>query len=680
MRDLSSIEFPQSINTGNESAIDAFFSPSLKNATEYCVAVAYFSSAWISEAAPGLADFVSSGGRLRWMVSPQLSADDIEAINSSSSENQKAMIAWNNLERILFFMEKEPREILTWMIADQVLELRLAIPRKTNGSIFHAKIGYLSDPQGYKVAFSGSYNITGAANRNWERIDIFSYKDEPKRVDSICAEWEALWGDSDPHTSAIKVTDEIMDRVRKSISMKRPYHHQAANDAIPQEKHALRDYQIKAINSWFDNKGKGVLVMATGSGKTFTALKITEKLLEKYIERKTPIVVIIAVPYRHLLEQWSSEASEHGIDLVKCFESKSTWLPLATSRLADLRLGTIQSVVLGVTYATLARESFQTVISSINCHTLFIADEAHNVLADTTRRSLPENATFRLGLTATPERNSEPGESTELLEEYFGKVIFEFGIEDAIKNRYLTPYKYYAIPCTMSDLEFDRYTELTQRIYQLMNFHEDSQKEDSLKRLLMERARVVGDLDSKYEQLKTNLSKIENRKTLIYCSDYSDSSQKPIERAMKIASSSNLKMRKFTHTESMKERADIIRLLESGRVDTVVAIRCLDEGVDIPSVDSAHFLASSTSHRQFIQRRGRVLRLAPSKTHSYIYDYVALPPEGTDHTDLEKKASLSLIKRERDRVEEFSRIALNFQECDEFLKNLERLEKNNEPN
>lgn len=671
---LTDISFPKAINTGSSSAIEHLFIPALKEACEYNVAVAYFTSGWISDAAPGLSSFVSNGGRLRWIISPDLKDEDIEAIYSANTDEEKEAIAWRSTEVLLSKMTYQPREALKWMISDRILEIRLAVPRQGRSGIFHAKLGFFKDTEDGLVAFSGSYNQTAGANNNWERIDIYQGNSEPDRAQMIVDDWNRLWNNQDSFCQAARISEITITKIKNSITSERPYEI-SWNSAKARPLVQLRPYQEDAISQWFTNKGRGIFLMATGSGKTITALSLLSRLHEKVRAKSSKLVVVICVPYRHLLDQWTNEAALFGFDLVKCYESKTKWIPEAQASLANLKIGAKDIAILATTYTTLCKDEFQEICKISDLPFLFIGDEIHNAAEGTRNLKLPDAAQFRLGLTATPEKSSEAGIATENLQSYFGDILINFDIQDAITKGYLTPYEYHPIPCRMDDSEFEQYVDISKKISKLLAAGED-EREEALKQLLMKRARLLGDISDKYSALAKLLAKAPSTsKAIIYAGDYSASDVTPVEKCAAVANSAGRFTQKFTHIESTAERSEIIRQLTEGKINTAVAIRCLDEGVDIPSVDSAYLLASSTSFRQFIQRRGRVLRLSPGKSKALIYDFVAYPPHYQSYSDDETRAIKSLCRRELERAKEFARLSLNAHSCLKTIKEMEEMEK-----
>ena len=673
---LKEHDFPVSISSGNSSAIDEFFVPCLNSSIEYKVAVAYFTSGWVRDAAPGLANFVENGGRLYWIISPELTDEDWKAIQATPGENAKHRLVWDRTESLLNRMLYEPRKVISWLIADRLLEIKLAIPTSLATGIFHSKVGVFTDSQGYQVAFSGSYNQTAGANKNWERLEIFTEHRDSDRVKDVAQYWDQLWEGQEQGMELYSPSEIDLLSLKNTAPGSRPYKIKKTNlNDTPVPNHiSLRDYQREAVKSWFDANGNGIFVMATGTGKTITALACCAHLAKFYRDHNKTLRIVICLPYKHLLDQWVDDCNLFGFTSVACYGDNHDWPSSARQILSDISLTPGTGIFL-TTYDTLRTARFRSFLGEATSDLLFLGDEIHNALGEKTIRALPNNAKYRLGLTATPARSDEDLESVEKLEGYFGKTVFEFGIGNAIAQGFLTEYEYYPIVCPLSDEEQEEYLELSDRIALAYTFKND-EKNETLDKLLIRRARLIGDIDSKYQQL-ANQIKCERHdgRRLVYCSDYSEDENSPITKVSKQLANEGLRLRHFTHRESQDERAEIIHGFELGELDAVVAIRCLDEGVDIPSVTDAYLLASTTNQRQFIQRRGRVLRLAPGKHIARIYDFVAIPADAGKGRYTGAKPLKSLLNRELDRVREFAYLAQNYHQQRDTIKALEEMVK-----
>lgn len=667
---FKSLELPISITTGYQSPVDDFFIPVLKKAITYDVAVGYFTSGWLRDTAEGFAEFALSGGVSRWVVSPQLGSEDAQIIMESSADYPNLEDA---SERTLFEVIKglktETRRELCALITADILTFRIAVPRNRKSGMMHAKLGVAKDSEGNLVAFSGSYNLTAAAKSNWEHMDIFKgwEQGDDNRIEILEQRFQELWLNNDPSYVVLKPSKELASLIKREAGPQlKTYLDLHKNKKIPVE---LREYQKEAIENWGKNNGRGTYSMATGSGKTITALATIRKLISKIVEKeKKSLVVVIVLPLKHLLEQWYEEASEFGFESIKCYESSDTWRSKLAERMGVLKVTGHGYVIAMVTNNTFAMDHFQAELNKIDTNFLIVADEAHNLGSPTYLKCLPENAKFRLALSATPERYNDVG-GTESLYKYFGKPIIEFTLEDAIEAGFLCPYEYHPHLCLMSEMEYEEYLELSELI--AIEGEKSKGKDERTKehiRLLGKRADLISGVESKLEILE-DLLKIQHKEsgvshTLVYCgSRRGENNERHIERTVKLIGSLGIKTRKFTAEESMEDRREILNLFSKGELEAIAAIKCLDEGVDVPATRVAYILASTTNPREYIQRRGRVLRKADGKEKAVIHDFLVAPPSRKYRDD-------DMVERELERAREFSYLALNRQECDVILEQL----------
>jgi superfamily II DNA or RNA helicase len=307
----------------------------------------------------------------------------------------------------------------------------------------------------------------------------------------------------------------------------------------------------------------------------------------------------------------------------------------------------------------------------------------HNLGASRIRELLPEKIRFRLGLSATPERHRDE-EGTAAIFDYFGGVVFEYGIRQAIKDKILCPYHYHPVVVDLTDEEGEEYWRLTQEIGRKFPRDEDSDLPDVVKMLLIRRARLLASCANKLPALSAALDGLDNKvsKAMIYCGDgrvedlasEDEALIRQVDAAVRLLGNSHkLIVRRFTCSEPMSEREDILNHLRDGSLDAVVAIRCLDEGIDVPDVRMGFLLASSTNPRQFIQRRGRLLRRAEGKTHAEIWDFIVRPPDMGGKVDAETfNLERKLFARELARVVDFCQTAENGDSALGLLADLRR--------
>lgn len=441
----------------------------------------------------------------------------------------------------------------------------------------------------------------------------------------------------------------------------------------------LRGYQRQAVNNWFANNGRGTLKMATGSGKTITALAIACELYKQIGLQ----VLLVVCPFRHLVSQWGRECDKFNLQPILAFENLHTWQTELSTQLYHLRSGSQKFVTVITTNSTLISEGLRSQLKYFPSKTLIIGDEAHNLGSPKLEESLPRNIGLRLALSATPERYFDDG-GTQCLFNYFGAVLKpEFSLQDAIKQGALVHYLYYPILVELTAAESIAYLKLTKKIGRSLRYQqrEDGdigylEDNDDIKSLLIKRARLVGAAENKLTALKElMLTRRDTSHTLFYCSDGSQenghrSSLRQLKAVAKILGVElGYKVSTYTAHTSVQEREILREQFESGELQGLVAIRCLDEGVDIPAIQTAVILSSSGNPRQFIQRRGRVLRPHPGKERATIFDMIVLPP------DLDREAievERNLLRKELKRFVEFADLADNAGEARMQLLNLQK--------
>lgn len=422
----------------------------------------------------------------------------------------------------------------------------------------------------------------------------------------------------------------------------------------------LRQYQQQAIANWFANNGRGTLKMATGSGKTITALAIASELYQKIGLQG----LIVICPYCHLVAQWARECEKFGIQPILTFENARSWQSQLAAGLYNVHSGSQPFLAAITTNATLMGESLQSQLRYFPDKTLIIGDEAHNLGTPRLEQSLPRNIGLRLALSATPQRHFDE-QGSEAIFDYFGPVLQpELTLGDAIRQGALVHYLYYPLLVELTEYEAQVYKKLTKKIgWALLTGGEDIEDID-VKPLLMQRARLIGAAANKLSALRQLMAtRKHTNHTLFYCGDGSveGSSSKISDRQLSevtrvLGSEIGYRINTYTADTPLAEREQLRRQFESGELQGLVAIRCLDEGVDIPAIRNAVILASSSNPRQFIQRRGRILRPHPGKERATLFDMIVLPPDlGRETLEVER----NLLRKELKRFLEFADLADN---------------------
>lgn len=435
----------------------------------------------------------------------------------------------------------------------------------------------------------------------------------------------------------------------------------------------LRQYQREAVSNWFANQGRGTLKMATGSGKTITALAIITELYQKIGLQ----VLLVVCPYRHLVTQWDRECRKFSLKPILAFENVRNWQSQLSTQLYNIHSGKQAFLTIITTNATLIGDGLQSQIKYFPDKTLIVGDEAHNLGAPRLEQSLPRNIGLRLALSATPERYFDE-QGTEFVFDYFGSVLQpELTLADAIKQGALVHYLYYPILVKLTESETRNYARLTKRIGWAMMAEDKLVNQETLTSLLMQRARLVGTATNKLAALRQLMvERLDSTHTLFYCGDGSVEEAVSVESGRQLAAVTKLlgtelgyRINTYTAETSLAEREDLRSQFETGKLQGLVAIRCLDEGVDIPAVQTAVILASSGNPRQFIQRRGRILRPHPGKERATLFDMIVLPPDlERDTIEVER----NLLKKELRRLLEFADLADNAGEARIKLLQLQR--------
>ena len=450
---------------------------------------------------------------------------------------------------------------------------------------------------------------------------------------------------------------------------------------------SLHDYQVEAIANWQAQRYRGIFDMATGTGKTYTGLGAVAKLCED-VDNK--LALIIVCPYQHLVEQWVEDIEKFNMEPIIGYSASSQkdWKKRLENAVRDqkLKVSSKEFFCFICTNATFAADFVQTQIGKIRGDILLMVDEAHNFGATQLLSLLSERYTFRLALSATIDRHNDE-EGTSALFNFFGAKCIEYTLDRAIGEGKLTRYKYFPIITTLNDDELQRYSELTFEISKciLKGKNGKVKLSERGKILAMSRARLVAGATDKLEKLREHiLPYTKDKHILVYCgatnilregqdySDFNDLDLRQIDAVTDLLGNQlDMKVSQFTSKEDVEERAILKREFAEGEtLQALIAIKCLDEGVNIPKIKVAFILASTTNPKEYIQRRGRVLRLSKDKDYAEIYDFIALPKPLNEVPSLtmeQLKRELSLVKNELARAEEFSRISMNMVESDAII-------------
>jgi DNA phosphorothioation system restriction enzyme len=651
----------------------------LPHSIRYQRAAAFFSSSIFNVARDEFAVFFASGHRLEVVCSPRLQHPDVLALSRAIYERPSVT---SQLKRSVaeVFSHGDPSTILCELLVRGLLEMRIAVREPAYDlALYHEKLGVFRDGANSVLAFAGSANESYSAwVDNFERIDVFASwaaREERQRARTIELQFQQLWKNETPgvhvysliealRSSLIEAVDSEGSTRRADSAQHSPSPRGSPEALVPPGDLTLFDHQRMAIREWGVAGGAGILHMATGSGKTLTALMLASKLYDKM---GPGLAIAVVAPYIHLVDQWIGVAKRFGLHPVRCAESWTSWYEELAAAIHALNAGKRPVLSLATTSSTLIGEPLQRLLRRIRKPFLFIGDEAHNYGSQRVFPSLPENATFRLGLSATPDRWMDE-EGTEQLRTYFGEIVYRYDLRDAIKDEVLTPYRYHPVLVDLQADELDEYLELSRLLGRYLQGDKDGPIGQVALRLLLKRARLLASARAKLPKLKELLEpRRKESHILVYCGDgqiegaESTETIRQIEEVTRmIGRDLGMTCAKYVAETLPERRQELLKMFAAGDLQVLVAIRCLDEGVDVPATRTAFLLASSTNPRQFVQRRGRVLRRDLGKRRAEIYDFFVSPPLAIiDKASEEFKVIRRLFGNQIRRASEFADLAEN---------------------
>jgi superfamily II DNA or RNA helicase len=630
-----------------------FYKWCLDQSIQYDRAVGYFSSTVFVIIGGAIVDFAKRGGRIRLICSPELTAADIDALERGHA--QIGALASRRVEQELdrLIADDNYRDhvtILATLVALEVIDVKIAVRRDGHG-IFHEKIGIFGDTKGNSVSFIGSANETWHAwdkRGNYEAIEVFcSWMSDAPRVSKHRNHFERIWEDRDAALTVLPFPEALRKRLC-SIAAE-------SLDDLPKDRTVaareppLRQHQKAAIARWEASGFRGVFKHATGSGKTVTALAA----MKPHIHAGG--VVILLVPSQLLLAQWQKEIAEFFGDanVLLAGAGNDDW-----RKPSVLRSFTSDDPLMGgrIVLATMQTARSAEFVGRVRggAHLLLIADEVHQIGSAENSNALSILAGKRLGLSATPERYRDQGGTARVFD-YFGEIVPpEYTLADAISDGHLVSYEYHPVVVSLTDLETQSWRSISEEISRLVaRVNSGSamapQLSQKLDRLLIQRSRIAKNAERKTDECQAILRREYRRgqRWLVYCEGQAQL-REVIAETRRWCSEV---LEYHTGMEGDRE-ATLKWFQDEGGI--LVAIACLDEGVNIPSISHAVILASSQNPRQFIQRRGRILRTHKTKRMAFIYD-VLVSPEHVDDEPTQK----SLLKSELRRALEFAKSATN---------------------
>ena len=671
MGNLGELSLKTSYHKGRDDIARDFYLPCMARAAQYDRAVGYFRSTAFLISWPVLRQFVDRGGLIRILCSQVLASEDVAALEQGYSARVDEVVAERLVEEVKGMMRddalRQPARILAALVARGTIDLQVALLKRSEaqgvtGRIFHDKLGLFRDDVGNLVMFKGSMNETWsglAADGNLESVDVAASWMGARDVERARTEeayFEDLWDDRYPGVRvrpfpqvARAEIEQVADPNWEASLSNLLAEAKEEGGGDPQGR-TLRSHQAAGLASWVANDRRGILAFATGSGKTFTAIQAIREALTEHSE-----VVLVVVPDAVLFDQWHAELLETtadlGVRILRAGAGYGRWRGALEAWTAP---GDRRRLVLA-TVQTARTADFRERMRGGD-HVLIVADEVHR-LGSPTNQDLMDARLFgaRLGLSATPERAGDPAGTAAVLRFFGGVLDPRYTLSDAVRDGVLTPYFYRPHTVELMEDEVAEWREMTGAITRL-HFKQERREPDgstaeSIKRLLIKRARVVKRAKGKL-QLAANVMSTEyvaGQRWIIYCDD-----MEQLDAVGQKLRENGIESMPF-HSKMKGDRKATLEWLDR-RGGILVAIKCLDEGVDIPSVTHALILASSKNPREFIQRRGRVLRKAEGKALAYVHDAIVKPPKAPPGVDA---ASDSIVEGELARAVAFAMNADN---------------------
>ena len=662
-----------------------FFNKILSESTRCDRLGGVFTSRNFAACAEGMQNFIKNDGRMRLILTPSFSDDDVNAIqNGLKNENDVITKNWiTELDEIKDKFEQDHTKALAWLLKNNLLDIRIAVLINPDGSFARSKdlekIGILKRKTGIYigqssdeiVTFQGQVDFDDKLFGEYYHFDVYRYWDESERkwVNQNYTEFEKYWDG--------KIVEGVDGYNLKIITLPTALKENLIERAPPSKSEislkklpTLYPFQKTAISNWAKENYQGIFEMATGTGKTFTAIGGIKQLQQEIGK----LLIIIACPYTTLVSQWQENLQKWNISSTVT-PGNNNWRKDMKNEIDVLNFSkTDEPGVIITSYATLSNEKFQHLIQKSKVPNLLVADEVHHVGATESSKGLLENYTYRLGLTATLERHFDP-QGTQLLVDYFGKTVFEYSLAKAIDDGLLTGYYYYIV--SDIDLEPDEKIEYRAfgstlaKLYQMRKNKNANLAEinEKIKNVLIRRAKIIRDAKQKLVAFKQEINKLAKvNYALIYCTEnqIDDVQDWLLKRRPPIISN------RITANNPKKssDRQKIVKQLVKENLNAIVAIKVLDEGIDIPEAKMCFLLASDGNPKQFVQRRGRVLRRfmgkykdGSTKEFAVIFDFLVMPKIDPNAKQDEINSERGIVISQLDRLVLMAKIALNKDEC-----------------
>lgn len=688
---LNDVQFKHSYSSGYDEPKE-FFTEALIESSTFDLGLGFFSSSGIRSLAYGFALFIANGGKMRVVINHFLSKEDKEAIENGQKhlvDNYESRIL-SDIAKLTKTLSKEDEhffQCLSYLISINRIEFVATI--STKGGLGHDKYGIFTDEKNNKVAFIGSANFSHSAlELNGETITVFTSSDDDKRICEYQTLFNKSWENDTPHLIHIPInevktyisdnfpklsfeellgnsmdlrTDNTVNSYCKPLSKrilaKIELKEQEPRFPFPEE----RPIHIDAYDAWISNGKNGVFAMATGSGKTVTALNC----LRKQYKENGYYKAIIVVPTQALAIQWEKEAKAFNFQHIVSTHTDKDWKNTLSRYTTRCLLDQSKSIIIITTFATFNRKDMQLFINRVRGIETFmyIADEAHNIGSTSSLKHLPHNILWRIGLSATPERIYDDIGSEKLYEFFNSRppeYTYRYTMKQAIEENILCHYDYYPIFVELTNSEMEEYEYISTQLRKFIDPDTGKYKPEAEK-LLLKRKRIIHKAGNKKVAISNLLEDLKHKRKLDYTfvfvpegyePDYSERDSYDIDQEDIHIVDEYAQMFKnqgysyHKYISGLDDAPGILKSFAEGDIQILLSMKCLDEGVDIPRAEHAIFCSSTGNPRQFVQRRGRVLRKSKGKDKAKIWDLIVTPPNlMNDSIGIERNMFISEVKR-----------------------------------
>jgi superfamily II DNA or RNA helicase len=692
---LRDIELKNMYSSGIDEPQE-FFTEALIESKTFDLGLGFFNSSGIRSLSYGFALFIANGGKMKVVINQVLSAADKAAIEKGQSQmidnfEEKIIADINRLAETLSKADEQFFRCFSYLISINRIEFVATV--STKGGLAHDKYGIFTDLQGNKIAFIGSANFSKAAlELNGETITTFSSWNDGDRVSEFQSIFNESWKEDTPHLIHIPLNEvkthiegkfsleTIAELIQHGVDLrdienlhettktktkplsprlieKLEQKEQEPRFPFPEE----REIQKNAYAAWVANKKQGIFAMATGSGKTVTALNCVLKRFQEDGFYK----VIIAVPTQALAMQWEQEVKSFNFQNIVSTHTEKDWKNILSRYTTKSIFDKKKNIVLITTYATFNRKDIQAFLKDTQGIDTFIyiADEAHNIGSMNTLKHLPEKILQRIGLSATPERIYDDVGSEKLYQFFNSRppqYTYRYTMKQAIEDRILCHYDYYPLFVELTTDEMQVYKTITDQLRKFIDSETGRYKKEA-EMLLLKRKRIIHKAENKKVAITNLLEDLQSKRKLNYTfvfvpegyePDYSETDNYNVQDEDIHIIDEYAQMFKeqgysyHKYISGLEDAQKVLKSFADGDIKILLSMKCLDEGVDIPRAEHAIFCSSTGNPRQFVQRRGRVLRKSKAKIKATIWDLIVTPPDITgDLSNVERSLFTGEVKR-----------------------------------